>query len=99
MPSTMGGKSIVATSTCLAVSTVGPPDGELQLSLGRYRAGELAEEPVCDHVLETPGRRIGVFTTDLQSMLECRVDGPETRVRVWTNHPQEPDVVLVAVGG
>ena len=48
--------------------------------------------------LDTPRRKVAVWTVEWKKLLETRVPTTRTRIRVWINHPTEPDDVYVGVG-
>lgn len=39
-----------------------------------------------------------VSTSEREVLLRCDVEGHFTRVRVWTDHPTEPDHILIVLG-
>jgi len=65
----------------------------------------LAEEPpvepnghlIFDGMLDTPHRDVVVVTVEWQKLLDVQVPDARTRVRIWVNHLEEPDEVLIGV--
>jgi hypothetical protein len=97
IPETMGGASIAATLSCIAVGTLSALDGETLISLSDELRDAPEEEPAFDGTVETPERRVSVCSVMNRSLLECEVTTDTTRVRIWTNHASEPDVVRIVV--
>lgn len=92
-----GDGPVEATSTCVSVGTiVNEPttitvcDERLGLDFGDLRR-------VFDGVLRIASGRISVFTVPQEVIFEMRVGTDQPRVEVWTNHPTEPDRVLIVV--
>ena len=55
------------------------------------------QAPMFDGTLETPNRVVVVTTTERKAILESHVATPRTRIRIWTNHPTEPDDVVIGL--
>ncbi|MET0724516.1 MAG: hypothetical protein ABWY64_27315 [Tardiphaga sp.] len=99
--------TVWATPSCLAVGCLMFQDGETELTL---LAGEEADraapllvadremEQVFEGSLETPGNVLVVSTSEKQVLLRLTVPSVTTRVRVWTNHPTEPEKITVLAG-
>lgn len=97
LPEALGGASIAATSSGLAIGTLAEFDGETEVVLAIL--GEAPDDGSLtvrwEGPIETSGR-IGVLTIYNDVVLET--DAPSVaQVRVWTNHPDEPDVVWIAI--
>ena len=73
-------------------------DGETEISLGPARDVDPGGRPVFDGALETPNRAVIISTAEHETVLNARVQSESTRVRIWTNHPTEPDRVVVGLG-
>jgi hypothetical protein len=71
-------------------------DGETKITLGP--PPKTKDRPAFDGFLDTPRRKVGVWTVEWEKLLETSVPTTRTRIRVWTNHPTEPDDVHVGVG-
>jgi hypothetical protein len=86
------------TPSCIAIGCLAFMDGETEVTLANTRDVHSDNEPAFDGVLETPSRTVIVWTVERKTLLEAAVDGRRTRVRVWTNHPMEPDKVAIGLG-
>jgi hypothetical protein len=51
-----------------------------------------------DGNLETPNRIVIVSTVERETILSTKVSNTVTRVRIWVNRPNEPDIVIIGVG-
>jgi hypothetical protein len=90
------GARIGSTRTCIAVGCLAFIDGETRVALGKPI--ETNDRPAFDGYLDTPRRKVAVWTVEWKRLLETSVPTTRTRIRVWTNHPTEPDDVYVGVG-
>lgn len=96
VPESMGGQLVAASRSCVAVGTLGEPDGMVDITLADDAAltgGHL----VFDGVVETPGLTIAVCSVLDEKILETPVVGRRTRVRVLVNDLREPNDVRVHV--
>jgi hypothetical protein len=48
-------------------------------------------------MLDTPHHMVVVSTVERQTVLETRVPEGRTRVRIWVDHPKEPDKVIIGL--
>jgi hypothetical protein len=72
-------------------------DGETAITLGAAGEVDPGGVPAFDGLLETPNRAVVVSTAEKEPVLEMKAHGSHTPVRVWTNHPTEPDRVIVGI--
>ena len=92
-------RGIVASEECINVGCLYWNDGDTTITLGRFK--ELPSQgrpPKFDGMLETPKHRVDLFDANMPEILTMEVPGVRTRVRIWTNHPTEPDDVVIALG-
>jgi hypothetical protein len=73
-------------------------DGDTDVSLGPAREIDPGGRPIFDGSLETPNRIVVVTTAESEILLKAAVPSKSTRVRIWTNHPSEPDKIAVGLG-
>lgn len=92
-------RGIVASSECINVGCLYWNEGDTTITLGPYEEiAPQAQPPKFDGVLETPEHRVDLFDANLPEILSMEVPRVRTRVRIWTNHPTEPDDVVIALG-
>jgi hypothetical protein len=98
--------TIWATSSCLVIGCLMFQDGTTDLTLlageeadrGAVRlAGDREFDRVFDGMLQSPGKRLVVSTSEKQVLLKLAVPAANSRIRVWTNHPTEPEKIVVLV--
>ena len=98
--------SIWATTSCLAIGCLMFQDGETELTLLAWDeadravatlAADRAFSQVFDGLLETPNKRLAISTSENTVLLWLPVFVSNSRVRVWTNHPTEPERIFVLV--
>ena len=82
-----------ATDSCLVVGTFSSSDGETEISMAHGAAAENLGAPSFDVYLETPSKVVVIVTTDEETIYQAAVKETRTRVRVWINHPTEPDKI------
>ena len=87
---------IWSTESCIIVATLVFMDGETELTVSDEGAPPGA--PAFEGMLETPSKVLQVSTSENDILLRCDVAGNATRVRVWTDHPSEPENIFVALG-
>jgi hypothetical protein len=97
-PEPVLGPLILATSSCITVGCLAEMDGETEITLGP--AGSVAPNgpPAFDGDLETPSGVVVVSTVDYEEVLCVPTPTPRTRVRIWVNHPTEPDRIVIGLG-
>lgn len=83
--------------TCIAVGCTPDADGETQIVIAASEQMPLAE-PAFDGALETPDHVVSVEIVPGTKVLEKSVAGTISRIRIWVNHPVEPNNVVIGVG-
>src|SRR5262249_2285951 len=97
-PAIARGKSIWSTPSCVAFGCLMEQDGPTTVTIGSVANVGRDDRPAFDGMLETPTRTVVVSTVDHQHFLKFDVAGVSTRLRIWANHPSEPDEVVLGVG-
>jgi hypothetical protein len=72
-------------------------DGPTEFVLGPTREVDPGDRPAFDGQLETPNCAVVVSTVERELLLSENVPTKRTRVRIWVNHPTEPDKVIVGL--
>jgi hypothetical protein len=94
-PDVMGGSLIASTPSCIAVGCMSDSNGKTEVILGATKEVDPRDRPVFVGELETRNRAIAVRTVLREPILQAPVPRPSTRVRIWVNHPTEPDKVTI----
>jgi len=97
-PEIVRGKRIWSTPSCVALGCLMEQDGPTDVTLGLASEVALPERPAFDGVIETPSRVVVVSTTEHRQVLRAEVSDARTRLRIWVNHPSEPDRVVLGLG-
>lgn len=98
VPAAVRGAAIATNRHCINVGSRMWHDAEIWIALGRHAEIHLAGEPALDSSIRTPEGQVLLFDANHPELLSLPVETIDTRIRVWTNHPTEPDEVIVAVG-
>lgn len=89
---------ITATHSCIAVCCLAEMDGKTEITIGLADEVDPGKKPEFDGTLATPTRTIVVSTAESEMVLEANVPTVQTRMRIWTNRPKEPERVIVGIG-
>ena len=98
IPDIKRGSRIWSTPSCIAVGCLAFMDGNTDVTLEDVGGVYSASPPAFDGNLETPSRVIVVSTVEDTTILQLAVPNLVTRVRIWTNHPTEPDKISIGAG-
>jgi hypothetical protein len=90
-------RPIASTDSCIVVGCLAYVDGETEFTLGKTHDVDPGAPPVFHGKLKTPNYRIVLHTAEDETILQVPVPRRETIVRIWSNHPSEPDQVIVGV--
>jgi hypothetical protein len=100
VPESMNRRIVSATGSCIAVGTLSQADGDTFVSLSdEVPRGLPNQPPAFDGVVSTPTRTLSVCSVEHQRYLVLGVSATSTRVRIWVNHPAEPNEIWIVVGG
>ncbi|MGE0500896.1 MAG: hypothetical protein AB7I79_04460 [Rhizobiaceae bacterium] len=91
-------RGVIATRDCINVRCLYYYDGDTTVTLGSFEEVAKSEPPKFDGMLNTPARVVLLFDANMPEIMRADVAGDETRVRIWTNHPTEPDDIVIALG-
>lgn len=99
VPIEYGNLGVFGTRECLVVGCLYWNDGDTTVTLGSSDEIPAQTMPLrFDGWLKTPERRVLLFDVNMPEILSMDVADHDTRIRVWTNHPSEPDEVVIALG-
>ena len=96
-PYPVRGPLILSSPSCISVGCKMEQDGPTEFVLGRAHEVDPGSRPAFDGPLETPNYAVVVSTVDRELLLSDNVPTTRTRVRIWVNHPTEPDRVIVGL--
>ena len=92
----IGRESIASTASCILVACRMFQDGETKITFGNPT--KTNSRLTFDGLLDTPDRTVAVWIVPWEKVLEAKVSVRRTRIRIWTNHPSEPDDIHIEVG-
>jgi hypothetical protein len=97
-PTSMGGKLVAHSQTCVAVGTVAELDGESHV---RVAASSAADEerglPEFDGVINLPTGTITVSSVSGEVYARSVRTSHSARVRIWVDHPSEPIEIFISI--
>lgn len=99
IPTTLGESPVAATPSCLAIACQSELDGPTRIVLQDAREGSPIGELAFLGELHTPTRVLTALSIELEELLAMPVSSKQTSVRVFTNHPSEPDQITIVVDG
>ncbi|NVN87020.1 MAG: hypothetical protein HXX15_13145 [Rhodopseudomonas sp.] len=89
---------IWSTRSCIIVACLCFVDGETEFDASTSAADVPSTPAAFDGILDTPSGIVEVSTSEREVLLRCDVGTHVTRVRVWTDHPTEPEHIHVSFG-
>jgi hypothetical protein len=99
VPVEYGALGVFGTSECLVVTCQYGNDGDTTITIGPHEELPLTQMPLrFDGHLDTPDGKIVLFDTNIPDILSMDVRVTRTRVRIWSNHESQPDVVVIGLG-
>jgi len=96
-PDTMRGSLIASTPTCIAIGCMSDCNGETEVTVGSAHEVDLSEPHAFEGELESPSRTLAVSTVLRKTILKSPVLHSKTRVRIWVNHPSEPNRIVIGL--
>src|SRR5215470_12468223 len=97
VPNLIRGGLVASTPSCIAVGCMSDCNGQTELTLGAANEVGSREDPVFEGELTTPNHEVAVRTVLDEIILQARVLHSRTKVRIWVNHPSEPDKVIIGL--
>ena len=91
------GSRLSATQSVVAIGTLAEGDGETEIRLGDNREVDPGTAPAYVGPLNTPTGVVSVRTAEDSEVLSIRVNRRRVTLRVWTNDPSEPTLVILGV--
>lgn len=86
---------IMFTESCISVTTLMEYDGETQITLTPLSECRRDDPAAFDGRIDTPTGHLTVTVVAWDIVLQDHSGSPRTRVVIWTNHPREPDEIVI----
>ncbi|RYZ75308.1 MAG: hypothetical protein EOP04_33480 [Proteobacteria bacterium] len=98
IPTHMDRRGVLSSNDCILIPAHYWSDGDTDVTFGP--ASEITEtrNPDFDGILNTPNNEIILFDANNPQFAISRVPSAKTRIRVWMDHPSEPENVIIAWG-
>ena len=93
-----GGAPIYATPSAICVACFPADDGPTEFVLADAASHRPERPPDFDGMLETPGRKVVIWTVDDRKLMTAAVPAMTTRIRIWRSHPRWPETVTIVWG-
>jgi hypothetical protein len=95
-PVPVRGAMVLSTPSCVAVGCMIDCEGltDIRVTDGEPQFSSL---PLFQGSLETPSRAIVIWAVGGEKLLEVDVAREVTQLRIWVNHPTEPDEVVIGI--
>jgi hypothetical protein len=97
VPDFMPQRAILSTPSGITFLCFPEQDGPTEVTLGSLDEVNSGEVPAFEGELETPNRIVVISTIEWKAVLQTVVQGARTKVKIWLNHPQWPDKVIIGV--
>lgn len=91
-------KVIPHTSDCISIPCTYWDDGDTHFTVGEASEITMPTPPTFDGILNTPDKRLVFFDANEPEFASLSVPTGKTRIRVWIDHPTEPENVVIAWG-
>ena len=86
-----------ANEWCICIATLVSSDGPTHLFISD-KPFNTENYLVFDGTINTPRQKIGFSDANLTDFYVVESQSTKTRIRIWTDHATEPEVVMVAIG-
>ncbi|WP_432346196.1 hypothetical protein WMC41_21115 [Shinella yambaruensis] len=91
-------KTIPSTPDCISIPCTYWNDGDTSFSVGEASEITMSTPPTFDGFLDTPDKRLVFFGANEPEFASVSVPTVKTRIRIWIDHPREPENVVIAFG-
>src|SRR4051812_13755075 len=85
LPDFPNASGLASAPSCIAIGCNSDMDEGTEFVIGQALQVAPGGTPSFDGMLETPNKKITVWTTDLKKLFEEKVLTERTRVRIWLN--------------
>lgn len=98
IPVHMDKRGIFSSADCINIPALYWNDGDTHVTFGPYLEIVESREPDFDGILNTPNNELILFDAIEPEFAIAHVPSVTTRIRIWIDHPSEPENVTVAWG-
>lgn len=98
IPTHMDRRGVLSSKDCILIPAYYWSDGDTYVTFGPASEVTEARNPDFDGILNTPNNEIILFDANNPQFAISHVPSEKTRIRVWMDHPIEPQNVVIAWG-
>ena len=98
IPLHMDRKGVLSSNDCINIPALYWNDGDTHVTLGPSSEITHTGTPDFDGILDTPNQEFILFDAIEPQFAIVQVPSVKTRIRVWIDHPIEPENVIIAWG-
>ncbi|WP_426230833.1 hypothetical protein [Pararhizobium sp. DWP3-4] len=98
IPLHMDRQGIFSSPDCINVPAYYWSDGDTNVTFGPITEITGIRKPDFDGILNTPNNELILFDAIEPEFASAHVPSTKTRIRVWIDHPIEPENVVIAWG-
>lgn len=98
VPYNFSEKTIPSTPDCISIPCIYWNDADTNFTVGEASELAMPMPPTFDGILNTPDKRLVFFDANVPSFASLPVTTVKTRIRIWIDHPTQPEHVVVAWG-
>lgn len=98
IPVHMDRKGIFSSPDCINVPALYWNDGDTSVTFGPILEITETRKPDFDSILNTPNNELILFDAIEPEFASAHVPSQKTRIRIWIDHPSEPENVTIAWG-
>lgn len=98
IPTHMDRRGVLSSRDCILIPAVYWYDGDTHVTFGPASEITEARKPDCDGMLNTPNNELILFDANEPEYATTTVPSMTTRIRIWMDHPAEPENIVIAWG-
>ena len=98
IPTHMDRRGVLSSKDCVLIPSVYWYDGDTHVTFGPASEITEAREPDFDGMLNTPNKELILFDANEPQYAATTVPSITTRIRIWMDHPTEPENIVIAWG-
>ena len=96
IPTHMDRRGVLSSKDCILIPAYYWSDGDTNVTFGSISEMTGIRKPDFDGILNTPNNELILFDAIEPEFASAHVPSTKTRIRVWIDHPIEPENVVIA---
>lgn len=98
IPTHMDRRGVLSSKDCILIPALYYYEGDTHVTFGPVSEITEAGKPDFDGILNTPNKELILFDANEPQYAIATVAAERTRIRIWMDHPHEPEHVTIAWG-